>query len=255
MVYFQCRPNHILRSHISQPWYSPDKKKIEAISNIQTTTNTSQVKSFLGIVNYCHQLIANFSSITEPLQRLTKKNQKFKWGKEQQEVFQTLKQKIASDEVMCHYNPIPKTNIIVDAGPKCLGAILSQKQKNEQFKPISYSSRALTDVESQYSQTEKEALAVTWAFQHYHYYIYDRHVTVYTDQKSLEPLLTASPTPSQEFKDGSCVSKLTNIQSDINQESKMRQTYYHDPLHYKHLQKIQESSTFITQTMKLFQFP
>ena len=52
---------------------------------------------------------------------------------------------------MFHYNPIPKTNIIVDAGPKCLGTILSQKQKNGEFKPISYSSRALTDVESRYS--------------------------------------------------------------------------------------------------------
>ena len=156
---------------------------------------------------------------------------------------------------MCYYNPITETNLIVDAGPKGLGAMLSQKQKYRQFKPILHSSRALTDVESRYSQTEKEALAVTWAFQHYHYYIYDRHVTVYTDQKPLEQLLTTSPTPSQEFKDGSCVSKLTNIQSDIDQESKMRLTYYHDPLHYKHLQKIQESSTFITQTMKLFQFP
>ena len=132
---------------------------------------------------------------------------------------------------MCYYDPITETNIIVDAGPKGLGAILSQKQKNGQLKPISYLSRALADVESRYSQTKKETLAVTWAFQHYHYHIYDRHVTVYTDQKPLEPLLTASPTPSLEFKDGSCVSKLTNIQSDINQESKMRQTYYHDPLH------------------------
>ena len=96
---------------------------------------------------------------------------------------------------MYYYNPIAETNIIVDAGPKGLGAILSQKQKNGQFKPKSYSSRALTDVESQYSQTEKEALEVTWAFQHYHYYVYDRHVTVYTDHKPLERLLTTSPTP------------------------------------------------------------
>ena len=144
-------------------------------------------------MNYCHQLIANFSTITEPLQRLSKRNQKFIWGKEQQETF--LKQKLTSAEVMCYYNPIAETNIIVDAGPKGLGTILSQKQKNEQFKPISYSSRALTDVESRYSQTEKAALVVTWAFQHYHYYIYDRHVTVYRDHKPLERLVTTSPTP------------------------------------------------------------
>ena len=124
-----------------------------------------------------------------------KKNQKFIWGKEQQEAFQTLKQKLTSAEVMYYYNPIAETNIIVDAGSKGLGAILFQKQKNGQFKkPISYSSRALTDVESRYSQTKKEALAVAWAFQHYHYYIYDKHVTVYTDHKPLERLLTTSPT-------------------------------------------------------------
>ena len=49
----------------------------------------------------------------------------------------------------------------------------------------------------------------------------------------------------QELKDGSCVSKLTNIQWDIDQESKMWQTYYHDPL-----QKIQESSRFTTESAK-----
>ena len=95
---------------------------------------------------------------------------------------------------MCYYNPITETNLIVDAGPKGLGAMLSQKQKYRQFKPILHSSRALTDVESQYSQTEKEALAITWAFQHYHYYICDRHVIVYTDHKPLERLLTTSST-------------------------------------------------------------
>ena len=62
---------HTLTSH----GIAPDKKKIEAISNIQTPTNTSQVKSFLGIVNYCHQFIANFSTITEPWQRPKKKKE------------------------------------------------------------------------------------------------------------------------------------------------------------------------------------
>ena len=215
---------HTLTSH----GIAPDKKKIEVISNIQTPTNTSQAKSFT-VKNYCHQFIANFSTITEPLRRFTKKNQKFICGKEQEEAFQTLKQKLTSAEIMCFYDPIAETNIIVDAGPKGLGAILSHKQKNRQFKPILYSSVALKDVESRYSQTEKEALAVTWAFQHYHYYIYDRYVTVCTYHEPLERLLRTSPTPPPRFKDGSCVSKLTNIQSDIDQESKMRQTYYHDP--------------------------
>ena len=60
---------------------APDKKKIEAISNIQTPMNTSQVKSFLGIVSYCHQFIANFSTITVSLRRLTEKESEIHMGK------------------------------------------------------------------------------------------------------------------------------------------------------------------------------
>ena len=94
---------------------------------------------------------------------------------------------------MCYYNPIAETNIVVDARPKGLGANLSQKQKNNQFKPIPYASRALMDEQNRYSQTEREALAVTWEFQHYHYYIYDRNVP-------LEKLLTTSPTPPMRIQ-------------------------------------------------------
>ena len=67
---------HTLTSH----GIAPDKKKIEAINNIHTPTNTSEVKSFLGIVNYCHQFIANFSTITEPLRRLKKKRIRNSYG-------------------------------------------------------------------------------------------------------------------------------------------------------------------------------
>ena len=110
----------------------------------------------MDIVNYCHQFTTNFSTKTEPLRRLTKKNQKFIWGKEQKEAFQKLKQKLTSTEIMCYYNTNVETNIVVDTRPKGLGAILSQKQKNGHFKTISYTSRALMDVESRYSQTEKK---------------------------------------------------------------------------------------------------
>ena len=66
---------HTLTSH----GIAPDQKKIEAFNNIQTPKNTSH--NTPQHINYCHQFIANFSTITEPLRRLTKKNQKFIWGK------------------------------------------------------------------------------------------------------------------------------------------------------------------------------
>lgn len=55
-----------------------------------------------------------------------------------------------------HYNPTAQTKIFVDASPVGLGAILTQKQHNDTWRPMSYGSRSLTDVEQLYSQKERK---------------------------------------------------------------------------------------------------
>lgn len=83
----------------------------------------------------------------------------------------------------------------MDASPHGLGGILAQKQADGTLKPIRFGSRALTDVETRYSQTEREALAVRWACEHFHHFIFNRHFTVKTDHKPLERLLSANSNP------------------------------------------------------------
>ena len=78
---------------------------------------------------------------------------------------------VLNSTTMAFYNPDATTQIITDGSPVRLGAILAQQQENGEYKPITYGSQALTDTETRYSQTEKEALAVTWSCQHFHYYI------------------------------------------------------------------------------------
>ena len=72
----------------------------------------------------------------------------------------------------------------MDASPVGIAAILTQSS-DDSMHTIAYASRALSTVESRYSQTEREALAVVWACEHFHIYIYGRPVTVYTDHKPL----------------------------------------------------------------------
>jgi len=66
---------------------------------------------------------------------------------EEQNAFETLKQSLISAEVMSYYNQNAETNIIVDASPYGLGAILTQKQISGEFRPVAYGSRTLTPVE------------------------------------------------------------------------------------------------------------
>jgi len=92
---------------------------------------------------------------------------------------------------MTFYNPNATTHLVVDASPLGLGGILSQEQTDGSFKPITYGSRSLSDTETRYSQTEREALAVLWSCQRFHHYVYDRHVNIHTDHKPLIKLLTS----------------------------------------------------------------
>ena len=52
-------------------------------------------------------------------------------------------------------------------------------------KVISYASRVLSDVESRYSQTEREVFAVVWGVEHFHLYVYGAQFSVVTDHKPL----------------------------------------------------------------------
>ena len=68
-------------------------------------------------------------------------------------------QKLSNFETMAYYNPKAETNVLVDASYFGIGAIITQKQKDGNFKPVAYGSRELTPVEQQrYSQTERDAL-------------------------------------------------------------------------------------------------
>ena len=146
----------------------------------------------MDLLNYCLKFVPDYATITEPIRRLTKKNEQFVWGAEQKLAFETLKVKLLSSPILSFYNPHAETTIVTDASRFGVGAVLLQKQPNGENQPISYGSRSLTDTESRYSQTEREALAVLWACEHYHYYLYDRTFTVETDHKPLLSLLSSS---------------------------------------------------------------
>ena len=73
-----------------------------------------------------------------------------------------------------YFDPNKQTKLVTVASPSGLSAILMQNTPDmKDRRVVVYASRALTDVERQYSQTEREALAVVWAIEKLHlYYMY-----------------------------------------------------------------------------------
>ena len=165
----------------------PDPQRVSDLQNAPIPTNVHDVRSLLGMVTYSSKYIANFATVTSPLRDLTKKNTKFEWTQDHQKAFDDLTAALSSAKCMAYFDTQKETYVTLDASPVGVSAILSQKstEQNDE-KVVAYASRALTDVEKRYSQTEKEALAIIWGVEHFHLYLYGNDFTLITDHKPLE---------------------------------------------------------------------
>ena len=169
----------------SKDGIAPDPKKVNDLINLQTPSSPSEVRSLLGMTNYCSIFIPDYVTKTEPLRKLTHKNQPWRWTDKHRAVNQ-LKDALASAPVTAYFETDKNTEISVDASPVGLAAILSQvDSETDENHIMTYASRSLAETEQRYSQTECEALAVVWACEHLHLYIYGKPVTVYTDHNPL----------------------------------------------------------------------
>ncbi|KAK3751390.1 hypothetical protein QZH41_002583 [Actinostola sp. cb2023] len=172
--------------HFSAEGISADDKKISSLINTSPPKNANEARSFIGFAQYLARFIKDFASISAPIRQLTHKDAKWVWGPDQQHAFASLKASMAAPEVMKYFDPLLKTELIVDASPVGLGAILAQVTHDQGRNVVAYASRSLTDCESRYSQTEREALAVVWGTEHFHLYLHGSSFQSITDHKPLE---------------------------------------------------------------------
>ena len=170
---------------VSEKGVHTDPRKIEAVSNLPPPTNLDQVRSFLGLAGYYRRFIPNFSHISSPLVKLTKKGSKFSWTEEQEHSFSQLKQLLCTAPVLS-YPHFDKCFVLqTDASDMGVGAVLTQYDSSGQEHVISYASRSLSNREKAYSTTEKEALAVVFATDHFRAYLLGRQFTLITDHSAL----------------------------------------------------------------------
>ena len=169
---------------------SADPHKVKEIQEVDAPQNAAEIRSLLGLTNYVSRFITDYATITEPLRQLTRQDTPFNWTSECQNALNELKARLTSETVMSYYDPTKPTELTVDASPVGLGAILAQKGTSstgdEEVHIVAYASRALTDVEQRYSQTEKEALAIVWGCEKFHLYLYGDTFNLKTDHKPLE---------------------------------------------------------------------
>lgn len=173
---------------IEQGKISKDPAKVTAITNAPRPTNQDDVKRFLGIVTYYSKFIPNTSTLTYPLRLLLQKRRKFYWSSTCEAAFINLKNEIASDTVLTPFNPDLPLTIDCDASPTGISGVLSHTIDGVD-RPVAFASRSLTKTEMNYSQLDREALAIVFALKKFYYYIYGRKFTLYSDNRPLTHIL------------------------------------------------------------------
>ena len=89
------------------------------------TKTVRDVRKFLGLANYYRRFVKDFAKIAQPLNNLTRKKEKWKWGDEQQGAFEQLKQVFTNRPLLVALDIDKEFRVEADASNFAMGGVLS----------------------------------------------------------------------------------------------------------------------------------
>ena len=81
------------------------QEKIEAVVSAPRPENVSQLRSFLGLINYYNRFLPNASTVLHPLHQLSEQSSEWQWTEQCEQAFTETKRMITSEQVLTHYDP------------------------------------------------------------------------------------------------------------------------------------------------------
>ena len=189
---FQANQVEYLGHLINAEGLHPSPSKVKAVIDAPTPTNLTELRSFIGLVNYYRKFIPNLSTELSALYLLLQKDKAWSWGVKEDLCFNKAKTILTSPTLLVHFNPEKQLVLSCDASPYGIGAVLAHQLDADSQKPICYASRTLSPAEKKYSQLDKEALAIVFGVTKFHQYLYGRCFTLLTDHKPLTSLFNPS---------------------------------------------------------------
>nr|GEV73324.1 reverse transcriptase domain-containing protein [Tanacetum cinerariifolium] len=165
-----------------------EREKVDVIAKLPHPNTVKGVRSFLGHAGFYRRFIQDFSKIARPMTHLLERETPFVFSKKCIEAVNTLKKKLTEALILV----VPDWNLpfelMCDASDYAIGAVLGQP-KSKHFQPIHYASKTMTEVQIHCTTTEKETLAIVYAFEKFWPYLLLYKSIVYTDHSALKYLL------------------------------------------------------------------
>ncbi|GJQ97947.1 DNA-directed DNA polymerase [Tanacetum coccineum] len=185
--HFMVKEGIVLGHKISKKGIEVDKAKVDVIAKLPHPTTVKGVRSFLGHAGFYRRFIKDFSKISRPMTHLLEKNTLFIFSNECIQAFETLKKKLTEAPILIAPDWDLPFELMCDASDFAIGVVLGQRHEKH-FRPIHYASKTMNEAESHYTTTEKEMLAVVYAFEKFRSYLILNKSIVYTDHSALKYL-------------------------------------------------------------------
>lgn len=160
---------------------------MRAIVEIPVPSTRRQLRKFLGMAGYYRAFWRNFSAIAQPLTSPTSPKIPFRWTRECQHAFESIKALLCHAPVLAAPDFERPFKLEVDANAVGAGAVLLQDDSDGMEHPVSFFSRKFNKHQLHYSVVEKETLLLLWALQHFEVYLGSSSlpIVVYLDHNPL----------------------------------------------------------------------
>ena len=187
--HFMVQEGIVLGHRISARGIEVDRAKIEAIEKFPPPSSVKGIRSFLGHAGFYRRFIKDFSQIAKPLSNMLVQGIPFEFDSQCLHAFSVLKDKLISALIVVAPDWSFPFELMCDASDYAIGAVLGQKREKI-FQVIYYASRTLNDAQLNYATTEKELLAIVFAFDKFRPYLIGNKVVVHTDHSAIKYLMT-----------------------------------------------------------------
>ncbi|GFX44634.1 transposon Tf2-6 polyprotein [Trichonephila clavipes] len=177
----------------------PLEDRVEAIFKFPKPTTITQLRRFLGMLNYYRRFIRQAAHILAPLVKFLKgiRNKKrpkrkvkikpeevLEWTDEATTAFELVKQALAHATLLHHPMPNAPLSIWVDASDFAVGGALAQFHDNV-WQPLAFLSMKLSASQKNWSTYDRELLAIYTMVKRFRHMLEGREFVIYTDQKPL----------------------------------------------------------------------
>lgn len=172
---------------LSEQGVRPNPEKVRVISEYPAPSNITELRRFLGLVNYFRAFIKNCSIICAPLYQNLRKDVSFEWSSKCESSFNRLKSSLSSAPVLIYPDLSAPFILETDGSRIGVGAVLLQHgdQSKTKLHVIAYASRSLNDHEAKYTTSEIELLAAVFGLTSFHQYLHGSKVTLITDHSAI----------------------------------------------------------------------